>query len=251
MEGGKMKITYLGHSGFFVEMEETCFLFDYYKGEIPKTDEEKKWVVCSSHAHYDHYNNRIFDLARDRKKITFLLSGDIKAKEEEDFWAELEERKTAVKFLSPYEETEVFGCHVRTLRSNDEGVAFLVQCEGHVIYHGGDLNWWHWEGESDKFNALMQRSYETEMKKLEGQTVDVAFVAADPRLGRSYTWGLDCFMRHTCTRYVFPMHFWGEYTMFDRLFEEQCTSRYKESIIRIEKEGQTFFLDSRSAERGG
>ena len=27
-----MKITYIGHSGFFVEMEDACFLFDYYKG---------------------------------------------------------------------------------------------------------------------------------------------------------------------------------------------------------------------------
>ena len=27
-----MKVTYLGHSGFLVEMDDVIFLFDYYKG---------------------------------------------------------------------------------------------------------------------------------------------------------------------------------------------------------------------------
>ena len=40
-----MKITYIGHSGFFVEMEDACFLFDYYKGTIPETDGNKKMYV--------------------------------------------------------------------------------------------------------------------------------------------------------------------------------------------------------------
>ena len=31
-----MKITYISHSGFAVELENHIFLFDYYKGEIPK-----------------------------------------------------------------------------------------------------------------------------------------------------------------------------------------------------------------------
>ena len=39
-----MKITYIGHSGFFVEMEDACFLFDYYKGTIPETDGNKKSI---------------------------------------------------------------------------------------------------------------------------------------------------------------------------------------------------------------
>ena len=51
-----MKITYIGHSGFFVEMEDACFLFDYYKGTIPETDGNKKMYVFVSHRHHDHYN---------------------------------------------------------------------------------------------------------------------------------------------------------------------------------------------------
>ena len=49
-----MKITYIGHSGFFVEMEDACFLFDYYKGTIPETDGNKKMYVFVSHRHHEH-----------------------------------------------------------------------------------------------------------------------------------------------------------------------------------------------------
>ena len=59
-----MKITYIGHSGFFVEMEDACFLFDYYKGTIPETDgKTKKCGVFVSHRHHDHYNEEIFQAA--------------------------------------------------------------------------------------------------------------------------------------------------------------------------------------------
>ena len=33
-----MKITYISHSGFAVELENHIFLFDYYKGEISEGD---------------------------------------------------------------------------------------------------------------------------------------------------------------------------------------------------------------------
>ncbi len=43
------------------------------------------------------------------------------------------------------------GAEIRTLRSTDEGVAFVVHYAGKTIYHAGDLNWWHWKkGEPDE-----------------------------------------------------------------------------------------------------
>ena len=34
-----LKVTYIGHSGFLVELEKVLFLFDYYPGEIPALPE--------------------------------------------------------------------------------------------------------------------------------------------------------------------------------------------------------------------
>ena len=117
----------------------------------------------------------------------------------------------AMIFISvdPNEEKEIFGMKVRTLRSNDQGVAYLVRSGNRTIYHAGDLNWWHWEEESEVFNKMIRRTYQAEINKLQGEKIDIAFVPVDPRLGEQYCWGLDCFMKRTDVKHVFPMHFWG------------------------------------------
>ena len=132
-----MKVIYLGHSGFFVEMEDACFLFDYYKGDLPEADRGKKLFVFVSHGHYDHYRKEIFSLRDQYDQVLYLISSDIFVREAED-----------IRPVKPNEETEVLGCRIRTLRSTDEGVAFLLKYRGRTIYHAGDLNWWHWEGET-------------------------------------------------------------------------------------------------------
>lgn len=227
-----MKVTYLGHSGFFVEMEDACFLFDYYKGELPEADRGKKLFVFVSHGHYDHYRKEIFSLRDQYDQVRCLISSDIFVREAEDILS-----------VKPNEETEVMGCRIRTLRSTDEGVAFLLKYRGRTIYHAGDLNWWHWEEETEEYNTAMRRAYQSEINKLQGEKIDLAFVPVDPRLGEQYCWGLDCFMKRTDTKRVFPMHFWDNYAVFDRLALEKCAQDYEDRIIRIEREGQSFLLE--------
>ena len=226
-----MNITYLGHSGFLTEIDDAYFLFDYYKGAIPQMDTSKKMFVFVSHAHYDHYNRSIYEFRKDFEEIYYILSSDITAEEE------------GVHSVKPNEELACGGCHVRTLRSNDEGVAFLVRYHGRTLYHAGDLNWWHWEGEPEAYNTGMRRSYQAEINKLQKEKIDAAFVPVDPRLGEQYCWGIDCFMKRTETSHVFPMHFWGNYEIFDRLMMEQCTQEYRDRIMKIEQEGQSFLLN--------
>lgn len=227
-----IKVTYLGHSGFLAEVEDMYLLFDYYKGELPKMDPDKKMAVFVSHSHYDHYGKDIFRLRDIFQQIRFILSDDIPAQEEED-----------VIFVRPNEHREILGLDIMTLRSNDEGVAFLVKYKNRTIYHAGDLNWWHWEGEPEEYNTKMRRSYQSEINKLQKEKIDVAFVPVDPRLGEQYCWGLDCFMKRTETARVFPMHFWETYDIFDRLLLEKCTEDYQDKIVRIDREGQSFLLD--------
>ena len=42
-----MKVTFIEHSGFMVEMEQNVLLFDYYQGEIPSFDGSKTLYVLS------------------------------------------------------------------------------------------------------------------------------------------------------------------------------------------------------------
>ena len=73
-----MKVTYMGHSGFLLEMDRIYCMFDYYKGEFPKWDSGKKMAVFVSHAHYDHFGKAIFSLRKVFSEICFILSSDIR-----------------------------------------------------------------------------------------------------------------------------------------------------------------------------
>ena len=122
-----MQITYIGHSGFLVELKETLLLFDYYEGSLPKFPHGKRLYVFASHRHPDHFNPEIFSLAQEKGDTLFILSHDI--------WecrVPKELRAQTVR-LKPNESYSPGNITVRTLKSTDEGVAFLVECEGKTI----------------------------------------------------------------------------------------------------------------------
>ena len=234
-----LKVTFLDHSGFLTEFEDAYFLFDYYKGDLPKFDSDKKMYVFASHSHYDHYRKDIFKLRKEFAEIVFILSSDILL--EKNVAEGVDESE--ILQMNPGEQQAIGAAKIQTLRSTDEGVAFLVEYDGKTIYHAGDLNWWHWEGEPEEENAEMGRAYREEIDKIQGRQIDLAFVPVDPRLEKQYCWGLDYFMRHTDTKIVFPMHFWGDYKIFDQLAGEKCAQEYANKIVRIEKAGQIFEIE--------
>lgn len=225
-----MKITYLKHSGYVVEDAGRAMVFDYYEGNLPDFLEAVKLYVFVSHVHYDHFNPQIFQWKDQYPDIQYILSNDI---EEKGF-------KERCTFVGPGQEVVLDGIKIRTLRSTDEGVAFLVQAGERRIYHAGDLNWWHWEEESRVYNEMMRRRFLHEMEKLEGESVDVAFLPLDPRQEEQYAWGFDYFMRHTRTGCAFPMHFWEEYEVYDRLIEDTRSEPYRQRVMKVSKPQQSF-----------
>ena len=43
-------------------------------------------------------------------------------------------------------------------------MCFILSQSANIrIYHGGDLNWWHWEGEADSFNKDQETGYKGEI----------------------------------------------------------------------------------------
>ena len=73
-----MKITYIAHSGFSVELEKQVLLFDYFTGELPVWDKQKTILVFASHRHQDHFNMKIFSLREQYPHIHFFFGNDIK-----------------------------------------------------------------------------------------------------------------------------------------------------------------------------
>lgn len=227
-----MKITYIHHSCFLAETESACLLFDYFEGGLPPIPENKPLYILASHNHHDHFSETVFSL--NHPKITYLLSWDIPAER-------VPEGKE-VHFLQP-QETWTDGClSLETYRSTDEGVAFWCRVDGKQLYHAGDLNHWYWEGEDEDWNRDMTDSYRAEVAKMAGRKADAAFLPVDPRLEQWFYLGADGFMQQADADVIFPMHFWGDFSVCQQLQAHPCSENYRDRIVTIEEKGQSFSL---------
>ena len=56
-----MRVTFLAHSGFFLELETASLLFDWWKGDLPPLP-SGPLLVFASHHHEDHFRPAIFQL---------------------------------------------------------------------------------------------------------------------------------------------------------------------------------------------
>ncbi len=239
-----MKVTYIHHSSFAVEFSKAVFLFDYFEGELPVIPREKELVVFASHKHKDHFDRSVFKLAEGYPSVRFFLSKDIRMSENYRRRMGISEKIASHITYVGKNQTMDFMVggqflQVETLTSTDEGVAFLLDYEGRSMYHGGDLNWWTWIGETETEYEEMTRRFQAEMEKIRGRHFDVAFVPLDPRQGERYFWGFDYFMRVTDTDAVFPMHFWGDFSVIDRLLSDEISGPYRKKIRKILRKGET------------
>ena len=73
-----MKITYIHHSCFVVEIEECIFVFDYYNGELPKFDPSKRIFFFVSHSHGDHFGPKIYDYAEYNPYVTYIVADEVR-----------------------------------------------------------------------------------------------------------------------------------------------------------------------------
>ena len=231
-----MNITYIHHSAFLVESESSCLLFDFFEGEMPSIPKEKPLYILASHSHGDHFSEKVFSLANHPAGVTYLLSFDIP----ED--AVPEELKSSTHFLNPHEGWNDGVLSVETYRSTDLGVAFWCTVDSKQIYHAGDLNHWYWEGEEEQWNRDMTGAYRAEMALMAGKRADIAFVPVDPRLEQWFYLGVDDFMSRADAAVLFPMHFWGDFSVGEKLKQHPCSKAYRDRIVTIKEKGQSFSI---------
>ena len=228
-----LQVQYMHQSGFIVTTDHACLVFDY-DAKTPlslDTTAGKEIFFFVSHGHFDHYSPQIFDYRLNNPSIFYVLSYDVPTYEK-------------AVFVDEDEDITLGGARIRTLASTDEGVAFLVNIDGYTIYHSGDLNWWHWEGEDDAFNRNMAHRYGEQIQKLKGETINLAFVPVDLRLDEAYLWGLDALMHSADVRFAVPMHFWEDARVFDRLLSDSRADAYRHQLVFLPHSGDTAVLDA-------
>jgi len=235
-----MRVTYLNHSGFFIEGESHCLLFDYYQGELPEVPAGKSLTIFASHHHEDHYSPEIFKYGERTPGTRYLLGCDITLNA-----ANRQKVGITDEILARCDrmhKDDVFvrnGITVRALRSTDMGVAFLAEFEGKRIYHAGDHNLWIWHEDATFDRSQIAKFYE-EIEKLRGIAIDAAFLPLDPRLGAEYWRGFDAFARLIEPMRMFPMHMIEDYDIIRRFLAEDCTWPYRKRVMQIHADGDAF-----------
>ncbi len=220
-----MIVTHLYHSGVLVELENHLLLFDYYQGEL-ELNINKPLYIFVSHRHYDHYNPAIFKI--NHPHITYILSTSIRHKHLANY----------VETNQTYQFNDVI---VKTLLSTDEGCAFIVKAEDKTIYHAGDLNWWYWPEESVANNTYQKETYQDQINLID-EPLDIAFVIVDIRQEDSYCLGLQYFLKQVQSSYIFPIHYFGDYSISNKLKAEKLDNPYQSLIMDIKHKNQKFTI---------
>lgn len=251
-----MKITYIHHSTFCVEIDGKALVFDFYNGKglpgceyhgkLPEYPQEMPIYVFASHSHRDHFNTEVLGWSRHYPNIRYIFAREVKRKLGNSVLKRLgvgAEIKDRITYVRPGEKYGIGDLSVETFLSTDSGVAFLVGVSGKAVYHAGDLNWWRWEGETEAFNRRQEEVYKRQIGLLADRKLDVSFVVVDPRQERDKFLGIDYFLSHVNSRYVVPMHLWKQYDLVreyqDSLESEQIRAR----ILLFDKENQSLALE--------
>ena len=241
-----MKLTYIFHSGFVLETEQSILVFDYWMDPSGVMDgvlrSEKPMYVFSSHFHEDHFTKEIFEWKKQKPNITYILSKDIykhrrASKEDADVWL--------AKGGTWSDDT----ISVWALGSTDSGVSWIVETEGHRIFHAGDLNNWYSKFLSDDnpdqerysfemeetFNPIAhEKQFLGELKDIRkvADSFDVVMFPIDGRVGNGYTLGGRQFIERFKVGLFVPMHFTTGFEPSEQREQSRTCSNYAESRER-------------------
>lgn len=196
------EVYFLGHSGFGIVIDDIALIFDYYidpKDVLPCVLKNvHKKIFFSSHVHHDHFNKKVLEY--NDLNTYYVFSDDIKISSD---------KSQNITFIGQDEKKNIDEIEISTIGSTDQGVAFIVKVNEWSIFHAGDLNWWHWNGDTDENLNLAEVCFKKELSKIEGMFFDIAFFPVDARLEEHSTKGVNEFLNFVQVENIVPMHMHG------------------------------------------
>lgn len=236
-----MKLTYIFHSGFAIELENLTIIIDYYKdsdNNVVKSrllkNKGSLYVLCT-HSHTDHFNKDILKWKHSHPDIKYIFSKDIL----DDGFAKQDDA-VYLDRLDVYEDAML---RIKAFGSTDKGISFFIEINRHKIFHAGDLNNWHWNEESTP-NEIAEATnfYLSELGLLSHNVphMNLAMFPIDSRLGKDYMIGAEQFVDTIKVDVFVPMHFDKNYEKANAF--EQYANRRNIKFLKIEKQGQIFDL---------
>ncbi len=218
----KVMVTHIYHSGVMIETESKLLIIDYFHEKdsfeqqeflaLLKQHSNKDFYYFVTHGHKDHFNRSILTSQFQSLYGTtyYIFSEDLK------------HHKGAfdtVTLCGPDEDFSVGELNIKTFGSTDQGVSYLIESlsDNTLLFHSGDLNWWHWKSFSNKELEQEKNDFLEEVIKLQEHlkekniTLDLAFVPVDPRLEEFYHLAGKIFLEEIKPVRLFPLHFRDNY----------------------------------------
>jgi L-ascorbate metabolism protein UlaG (beta-lactamase superfamily) len=179
-----MKIECISHACFKVELAGKIIYFDPY--EIPPNS-EKADIICASHDHYDHYDEK--SAINVRKDSTVILCPSSCSKIV----------SSGAKGLKPGESLEIGGLTIKAVESytpnknfhpkHNNWLGFIVSDGNLKIYHAGDTD------------VIPEMSHFT--------GIDYSIIPVGGTYTMDQAEGVEC-VKIMEPKYVIPMHAWSE-----------------------------------------
>ncbi|MCR5468520.1 MAG: MBL fold metallo-hydrolase [Lachnospiraceae bacterium] len=224
-----MKTEFIHHSSIYIELEEHVLIFDYvssdnkfgFEGRLPELPNDKDIFFFVSHNHEDHYDPCILDIQKNNDRVFIVADTSVGiGKKPGLFEKNFNGKILKVDFGKEYKFIDL---RIKTIKSTEMGVAFVVECEGKKIYHAGDLALWYWEGVGDLINGRETSAYKKAVNKLSEEKLDVACVPMDPRMKSHAGDGMMFFLENNDCPFVIPIGTWNDFSCIET-FKSKCSN---------------------------
>lgn len=199
-----MKSYFLYHSGTLIETDQLQLFIDVIDGVEQLINYDKQIYFLVTHGHADHFDSAIYNHIA-HANVYYILSDDIDLLPLDHY-----------TLVAPDQVKQFSDFKLKTYGSTDKGVSFIIELNGQTIFHAGDLNWWHWQNDSE----AAQKDEEAQFKAIAAQlpqTIDLAFVPCDPRLVAASDWAMTHIAQTKRVTYMVPIHFNHHFESLDNL----------------------------------
>ncbi|MDD2718026.1 MAG: MBL fold metallo-hydrolase [Candidatus Wallbacteria bacterium] len=237
----KFEITYIFHNCFTLSSDDLVFLFDYptdsylnpaVREMVLSKIRGKKTYILTSHSHADHFNRFLQTIIPVTADVQLVLSSDAFVSVEDTL------RQFEPYCAEPETDFTIGGIEMAAIRSNDEGVAYLIEIGDTHVYFGGDLARWEWEKLTPEESALYLEYFEQVLKKLEKWRVDIAFSDADNRV-RNWSGAADV-VKKLAPKMFIPMHAFGKTSLVSEFISTLPSS---EGVFSYKNPGDSIIVE--------
>lgn len=204
-----MNITCIGHSGFAIETWALTIVCDYYIDPASVVDEivnrADRLLVTVSHSHRDHLCHDIFSWSGVNR---YFIANECRRKLMRHYPIET----MPITFMKASDTATDGDVTIRSFKSTDAGVCYLMDIAGTKVFHAGDYNLWNDADDArPQVSKKMLGDYIATLRQIAAEcpAIDIAMFPVIPNQGGDFAAGARLFLETIKVGIFLPMHTWG------------------------------------------